>query len=254
MQYSLFHEYGDPYARLVDAVRGVVPQIVASDVEPRLQVLAKCCLVKNPAERLSLVSWEDFLHMSTTGAQKDILREGIIKKIGIVRGNTVEDNEVDKRTVAYKRVLEFGKIIESIKEIIRGECVADRECFPPFDGIKVNNLTEHERIIIICFEPSESHSLSVALTLGLVVSFSGEPETIIEMKSIAIASTKCLPNLTVNGMGTQLVIKGPFDPTFVKEKLQILLLTLLNAGQDLSLKDLIGKHDGDFEDSLLLSL
>ena len=254
MQYPLFHKYGKPYARLVDAVREEVPQILANDVEPRLLVLAKSCLVKNPAERLSLVSWNDFLLMLSSEEKGDILREKIMKKIGIVKGNIVEDKEEAKRSAARKRLLEFESIIDSIKETIRGICVSNTDCFPPFETITSKRVTETKYVIITCFGPSDRYSLGVALTLAIEVTRSGDPETIIELGSIAVASTACLADVSGGGIAAKLFFKGPYDHSFVKGTVQNLLLSLLDGGQDLSPEALIGPRVGNLENVLVLPL
>jgi len=255
MQYPLFHEYGDPYARLVDAVREKVPRISAHDIEPRLVFLAKSCLVKKPTERLSLVSWGDFLYAPSSEEKREILRERIMKKIGIVSGNVTENKEDAKRSAEHKRLLEFESIIGSIKEIMRGICVSDTDCFPPFVTVKARKVTQTQGVITICFGPSERHALGVVLTLVIVASWlSGEPETTIELGSIAVASTESLAEVNGAEISAQPFFKGPYEHAFVQEKVQDLLLSLLNRGQDLSPEELIGSRVGNLENVVALSL
>ena len=58
MKRPLFHEYSEPFAGLVEAVKSVNPIIHAIDA--RCVNLARRCLLKNPETRLQLVSWSDF--------------------------------------------------------------------------------------------------------------------------------------------------------------------------------------------------
>lgn len=254
MQYPIFHEYGDPFARLVDAVRGVVPRIESRDVESHLLLLSKSCLVKDPFQRLSLVSWDDFLNVPSSEEKGNVLRERIMKKIGIARGNIVEGEEGGKRNAERERLLEFQTIIDSIKEVIRGICVSDRGCFPPFESLTPLKVSDAKSNIIICFGPSERHALGVALTLVIEVTQLGDPETIIELGWVAVASTKCLFDVSGGGIAAQLLLRGPYDRTFVEEKVQFILLSLLNRGQDLSPAQLIGGRAGDLENARALSL
>lgn len=54
----LFAHVREPYAELVESVLHSVPQVMRSDIGQDLIALTRCCLVKDPVERLKLVPWE----------------------------------------------------------------------------------------------------------------------------------------------------------------------------------------------------
>lgn len=60
MKRPLFSEAETPYANLVNAVQHTIPVIQSAGVTPELIGLAECCLLKDPASRGRLVSWEKF--------------------------------------------------------------------------------------------------------------------------------------------------------------------------------------------------
>ena len=57
---TIFEEYLIPYARMVDAVKHTPPDLNVPGADPDLLALARSCLVKDPASRLKLVTWEKF--------------------------------------------------------------------------------------------------------------------------------------------------------------------------------------------------
>lgn len=63
----LFEEYRTRIADLVKAIDEYPPAFREDVRAPRLVALAKKCLLKNPAERLSLTSWSDFFFSEDAG-------------------------------------------------------------------------------------------------------------------------------------------------------------------------------------------
>lgn len=63
MRVPLFHNFTEPFTKLVEAVKSETPQVHSEDT--RSAALASRCLVKNPNTRLELVNWADFTEMPT---------------------------------------------------------------------------------------------------------------------------------------------------------------------------------------------
>lgn len=63
MRKSIFDEHSEPFAKLVDAVKSIIPIIVGEPIE--CVRLAKACLVKDPKKRLELVDWSDFNNLES---------------------------------------------------------------------------------------------------------------------------------------------------------------------------------------------
>lgn len=70
MKKVLFEEFSEPFSRLVEAVKSEIPKIFSEDTT--CVSLANRCLIKNPATRLELVSWSDFLDAEKDGTNDAI--------------------------------------------------------------------------------------------------------------------------------------------------------------------------------------
>jgi len=149
MRKELFEEHSEPFARLVEAVQSVNPDVHGADLE--LVRLCKNCLVKDPAVRLQLVDWESF---SQRRSQDD--REELFRKI---RERQAYYAQVDDSTYAglsaeESRLLKvklqlasssldykLGRLLTSLKcfplhsitpsiEIEQGKCASQISCAP----------------------------------------------------------------------------------------------------------------------------
>ncbi len=254
MRRPIFHIYGEPYAKLVAAVRNVVPKITADDVDSRLILLAKSCLLKDPEERLALVSWEDFLDPPSNKQSADTVRKRIIKRKALHKTEEKQNLDTNQETSAYKRASNFEKVVSLIKEMARIICVKDKDCFPPFEKIYYVKPSDTRAKILVCFSPSENCDLKVALTFGLQIALTGVTDEILELRFSAFASNKCLTAAeNIESEGRQF-FKGPFEANVIKKKIYHLFLTLIDRGQQLCLEDVSGKTVGNQQDTMELSL
>lgn len=105
MKRPLFHEYGEPFAGLVEAVKSVNPVVQADDV--RCVNLARRCLMKNPATRQQLVNWSDF---SAVEAAIDVSaaakRERIRERQKLLRASAESPVQVATEAVNVRRELQ----------------------------------------------------------------------------------------------------------------------------------------------------
>lgn len=82
MRKSLYEEYENPFANLVQAIEdpSINPDVYGADA--RSVALCRNCLIKNPATRLELVKWEDFAAVAVppAAASPSDARERIRKR------------------------------------------------------------------------------------------------------------------------------------------------------------------------------
>jgi serine/threonine protein kinase len=254
MCHPIFPIYSEPYAKLVDAVRNVVPKIAADDVDSSLILLAKSCLVKDPKERVALVSWSHFLNPPSNKDSTATVRDRITKRRILRKTEAKENLETNQEASAYKRALNFDRVVSSIKEVARTICVRNKDCFPPFQRIYYVKPNDTRAKILVCFSPSENYDLKVALTFGLQIVLTGVTDEILELRFSAFASNKCptaAENIELEG---RQFFKGPFEANVIKKKIYHLFLTLIDRGQQLCVEDVSGKTVGSQQDTMELSL
>lgn len=119
MHRPIFSEYQTPYARLVNAVQKINPEIRNDKVSNRLITLAKCCLLKNPRSRIEMISWNDFFvneSLVPLDAQ-DLLREKI--KLRRLKNISYESkNESELNYDSLKKEFKYNTF-DFLKECIR---------------------------------------------------------------------------------------------------------------------------------------
>jgi len=140
MRRPLFREFSEPYAVLVEAVKGEQPEIYADDVPTELVLLAQNCLVKPPSARLALVSWSDFEPSSGSRRSAEGAKERVRKRTLLTRAQSCGETSPPRppaRQIAQR-------ITGHLDGIIRLEC-AGSDSFPPMqliphleDPIQVN--------------------------------------------------------------------------------------------------------------------
>ena len=119
MHRPIFSEYQTPYARLVNAVQKVNPEVRNVKVTNRLITLAKCCLLKNPRSRIEMISWNNFFvneNLEPLDAQ-DILREKI-KLRRLINKSYESKRETEPDYDSLKKEFMYATL-DFIKECIR---------------------------------------------------------------------------------------------------------------------------------------
>jgi len=257
MRRPIFHNFCEPYAKLVDAVREEIPEIKADDVESDLILLAKSCLVKNPERRLSMISWDQFLKAQLTRRSCDSYRERIRKRRALIGAQQEKKELVLEEERKYKRFLELERMVNSIKEMIRTACIDDRDCFPPFEINHRIEADDNNASILVCFRPSNQHHLFVAVTLVVLISLIDEHEVILDLRFMALASDDCIRDAGYDNFKTKRFFVGPFEHDIIKIKIALLLLALIDRGQELEKEQVVNKYrknDGNLLQPVQLTL
>ncbi len=240
MRRPIFHDFGEPYAKLVDAVRKVIPEIRADDVGGDLMILARSCLVKNPETRLSMVSWEQFVMPVSKGGTGDSFRARIRKRNAIMASQA--DNALSiQQDLAHKRLLRLEETVNSIKDMFRTICVTDSKDFPLAQFDQRIEPGDIDGSVLVCFRPSTSHHLFVAITLVVLISISDEPDEILDLRFAALASDGCVSGADCRGLEANCFFRGPYQGDVIKGKGELLLLALIDKGQELEKEKMLAE-------------
>ncbi|WP_165420497.1 protein kinase domain-containing protein [Rhizobium leguminosarum] len=164
MREALFSEYAEPFARLVNAVQEVAPNIQNSSVPSYLIDLAKMCLLKDPKDRLRMVTWESFKPPKATASGIAGLKERVIKRVLVEQAGS---------GTAPESKPNFGKalldeIITSTKDSVR-RVSSENDQFPPYATIA--RYPRRAPSVKMTFEKSDTHlmpELSVVFCIEIV--------------------------------------------------------------------------------------
>jgi len=155
---------GIEYPRIIEAIGNEEPDYsLLPDSQPELVLLVRKCLVKQPEERIRLVSWSD-LENPPIGdrANIDRIRQRIIERQAVrraaLRGDagSAESNSLRRRA---------EEIVNVIRELLREEAISSG-LFPP---VEVNHSIREDgqAIITVFFSESVTFDLRVPATLRL---------------------------------------------------------------------------------------
>lgn len=151
MRRPIFSEYQTPYAKLVNAVQIINPEIRNDKVNNRLITLAKCCLLKNPQSRIEMVSWNNFFindSLEPLDAQ-DLLREKVkLRRFKNISYEIKSESETDLNSL--KKEFKYNTF-DFIKECIRSIRNDNSDLELPLCTV----ITTENNSIIASFEKSE---------------------------------------------------------------------------------------------------
>jgi len=168
MRRQLFHDYGEPFAGLVEAVKSVNPHVQGDDV--RCVNLARRCLMKNPTTRQQLVSWSDFSSLEvaldpTATARRDRIRER--QRTLRAQAASQAQGQVGEINVRAELQDACNRLESRIATLMN-----DLACFPVRHVRSIKNVTERRCTTCVSFdrdvELGLSHRLSVLLDIELI--------------------------------------------------------------------------------------
>lgn len=184
----LFKDDLNPYPHLVDVVSRTTVTIQAPGAAPELRMLAQDCLVKDPAQRLRLVTWERFQKKPAQGTDLKAAKERIAQRrlsMDATRKNaTIAHGVIERRAVEDLR--------NSVERILRDTCKSAD--FPPFRIQTDSSLTTNLRLI---FDPSRKDALETSLAIyvqGKVVDVPGAIVLIHAAAAMTTEPTALQPN------------------------------------------------------------
>ena len=157
----IFSEAQEPYARLVNAVQQDKPVFSASDVPLDLIALAENCLIKDPAARLELVSWEDFERTPTRDSPIDAARKSIRNRLSSQTGESTSLNSQQELAQVLRSTS------EDVRDIVRDVCVSESTLSPL--SIHELRFQMDKACFTLTFAPNQRLGLNVHLHLEFVV-------------------------------------------------------------------------------------
>ncbi len=167
MRERIFVDHTSPFARLVEAVKGITPRVEAGDVSPELVLLARSCLSKDPSLRLRLVDWDSFTPQGTRTVSQSSTIERIRKRQLLAKGSSAATPEiVDQTNRVLRRTVDYAE--EKVQALIRKECVGSG-LFPPLQIFGWQGTTPDETAFVITFESSPEHALNKCLQIWFLV-------------------------------------------------------------------------------------
>jgi serine/threonine protein kinase len=176
MRKELFSEFVQPYARLVNAVQHVNPNIQNSAVDASLVDLARSCLLKDPAHRLRLLDWTSFQPQkpgdSGASAKQRVTNRALLAQ--------VQNPDASPVSAAGSPEI-VNEAIEFLKNAVR-LVSQDNDMFPPLDiVVRVRNRDECK----VRIRASEGHALPLDLTIITSVEVFDAGAKAIALKAVA---------------------------------------------------------------------
>lgn len=175
MKRVLFEEESEPFSRLVRAVVEKVPEIHADNA--RCVTLANHCLIKSPATRVELVSWERFQSLVTEDASSLALARDRIRKRQKYFQSAVAQEKPAERNPRLTR-----KILDDVCNRIESRVAAlmnDLQAFPLRTTQSIKNVEQGVCETYIHFEKDEQKGLpfrlAVLIRVVLLDENSGKP-------------------------------------------------------------------------------
>jgi serine/threonine protein kinase len=241
MRHSLFADFENPFARLVNAVQHEIPKIESQSVSPALVELTRHCLLKPAGTRLQLVSWEDFEKEPSNLGDAAELKSKIVKRI-LARGVPQIDN-VAASHAAGQRLDEY---FTDLQGICRLECIENRSIFPP---VEIFGLPKGPsgRQFVVQFDPSKTHGLLQFLRLELSVQWIDSASNISEVMGAAFLSSKPFSRNKPLAETPSVLYKGVYAPDSVRSCVVTALYRSLDAAQENSDSEIDKKHQKGVE-------
>jgi serine/threonine protein kinase len=210
MRRSLFSEYENPFAALVNAVQHTKPEIDSNSVSPSLVELAGHCLLKKPQLRLQLVSWEDFAKEPDTQDAVAAYKSRISRRMLAKRDNS--DTHTAPPKEAAGRLTEYT---ENLTSICRLECIENRDYWPPIE-IQTSPHGDARRMIIAQFDPSATHGLQHHLRIQISLKWIDQEQDVIEVHMSAFFSSAPFAQKSSAGGIKIVVFKGVYAAESVR--------------------------------------
>lgn len=161
MRRPLFAEYADPYARLVNAVQQVTPEIQNSAVPYYLVEVARCCLLKHWRTRLLLVGWDSFNERKQTGDS------GYSTKQRVTNRGTLAAAQLSEAAVATPKENPVARerIKREVLEYLEASCRTIRAENPILPPLRIIPKTPDEDGFGVQFRTSPAFGLNKDLTI-----------------------------------------------------------------------------------------
>lgn len=227
MQYPIFIDQSEPYARLVQAVCNETPYIYAENVSSELIHLAKECLIKNSKLRVRIIDWDDFKFPKDDKKKVELAKSRILSRKEISIHDLTKpsfSNEKAKREVEQL----LYDINEFFKYTIRSICI-DSKSFPPLeinDGISYESSSLN---LLISFPSIKVHALTIPFTIVLTINILDLTSKVMQFQCAGVLSKDMQCNNQPQIMTDY--YEGVFDENIMTKKLDEVLHLMFDQAQ-----------------------
>ncbi|MHC2068121.1 protein kinase domain-containing protein [Bremerella sp. T1] len=219
----LFDEFSEPYAVLVEAVKSEKPEIHGDEVSPDLVLLAQNCLVKSPQSRIALVSWDDFLKLTSPPKESAQSARDRVRKRSLSARVASDELTVGSNTSPPAQLTR--QINDKLSGIVRLEC-AGNSAFP---RMQIVELTGGQVGIHVVFDSNVTLMVPRQLSIKFVAEVIDEPTL-----SVYVSASACLldgPNDHGVPPSECGLFRGPLDSSSLPTNVQNALYQWLDAVQ-----------------------
>jgi serine/threonine protein kinase len=227
MRRSLFADFENPFALLVNAVQHETPRIESKAVSPALVDLARCCLLKKFEVRLQLVTWK--LFEDEPSAPEDL--EGIKSQI-IRRNQATQSEKLQAHTATDAHAIEnkLDKYREDLHSACIIACIDEPSIFPPVE-VRTVVKTIGVRQLFAQFEPSAQHCLTQFLRVEFLLKWLDSSGDVCEVLTSNYSSSTAHDKKKPCGDCTITIFKGIYAPDTVRRAVTETLYRAVHAAQ-----------------------
>lgn len=229
MRRPIFADSATPYARLVNAVQNVIPEIQNSAVPQHLVEIARCCLLKDWRTRLRLVSWESLMPpvnvpMGGSGqsAKQRVTNRGATAQAQLIEREAIRppDNTVSRRRLVKEAIGFLSAACRTIR--------SENSVLPP---LQVHPKVPDETGFAIQFDRTPRFGLDRDLSILIKVEVLDAAARV-----VAIWSCGCIGPLPehLSGQHWAMIFQGTYDGSTMYSSLEACVYDLVDQAQSSS--------------------
>lgn len=227
MRRSLFADFENPFARLVNAVQHESPRVESTTVPPSLVDLTRYCLLKRADTRLQLVSWKNFDEEQPEVDDIETIKSEIIR-----RNLAAQSEKGQARIPIDPQVLDakLDGYCDDLQSACRVACIDDPSVFPP---VEIRTVVKEmgRRQFFVQFEPSTPHCLTEFLRLEVVVEWIDSSSEVCQICSTTFTATAAQnPKDSCGGCDVEL-FKGIYAPDTARRVVTAALYRAVHGAQ-----------------------
>jgi serine/threonine protein kinase len=222
MKTTIFEEDLIPYPRMVEAVKYKSPDLDVPGADQDLVALAKVCLVKDPAIRLKLVSWDSF-----TTAPPPVTVASIKDRVKRKQASTPA--AVQQEPGVLSRGLALNELLGRTSTMIRGECRSNVDVFPPVE-VHDQPAPDGDTVVFrVAFPAAPEKGLTAAFALLFHIQLLDLGAKIVEVNVAAATSrdVRCFPLEAFSPPRT--LYRGPSENEKLKAEIDYALYAAVEA-------------------------
>ena len=225
----LFAESAQPFPRLVQAILHDNPRIDRAGKPPDLVNLASNCLVKDPALRLKIVSWDDFAPALPISDAMAAAKENIRKRRtrALFEADSADSPSTYEEERRRKQIA--GEILSRVAEQVRAASAeAD---LPPRFVKEIPDDQGDSQVLLTRFKASVKFGLLVDFYLGLRLKLLELGSQVVSLECAAAVSAEGISDEYLNGHWVA-IFSGVYEDSIVRTAIESALFPALDYAMD----------------------